>query len=86
VAVKKSGVVCLQIAERVGFEPTIQLPVYRVSSWHTANPRVRSPVDCGEMEVALTQRIRKLEKKVASPATTGPLEGQSVYQPRERRT
>ena len=35
------------------------------------------------MKVALTQRISKLEKKVASQATTGPLEGQSVYQPSE---
>ena len=32
------------------------------------------------MKVSLTQRISKLEKKVASQATTGPLEGQSVYQ------
>ena len=35
------------------------------------------------MKVSLTQRISKLEKKVASQATTGPLEGQSVYQPSE---
>ena len=33
--------------------------------------------------MALTQRISKLEKKVASQATTCPLEGHSVYQPNE---
>ena len=33
--------------------------------------------------MSLTQRISKLEKKVDSQATTGPLEGQSVYQPSE---
>ena len=33
------------------------------------------------MRVALTQRISKLEKKVASQIGTGHLEGRSVYQP-----
>ena len=33
--------------------------------------------------MALTQRISKLEKKVASQVRTGPLEGQSLYQPSE---
>ena len=33
------------------------------------------------MSVSLTQRISKLEKKVALQDRTGPLEGQSVYQP-----
>ena len=35
------------------------------------------------MKVALTQRISKLEKKVASQIRTGSLEGQSLYQPSE---
>ena len=35
------------------------------------------------MKVALTQRIRKLEKKVASQVRAGPLKGQSMYQPSE---
>ena len=35
------------------------------------------------MKVALTQRISKLEKKVASQVMTGSLEGQSLYQPSE---
>ena len=35
------------------------------------------------MKVALTQRISKLEKKVASQVRTGFLKGQSVYQPSE---
>ena len=35
------------------------------------------------MKVALTQRISKLEKKVASQIRTGPSRAQSVYQPSE---
>ena len=35
------------------------------------------------MKVALTQRISKLEKKVALQSRTGLQKGQSVYQPSE---
>jgi len=33
--------------------------------------------------VSLGRRVSKLEKKVAFQSRTGPLEGQSVYQPSE---
>ena len=35
------------------------------------------------MKVALTQRISKLEKKLASQVRTGSLEAQPLYQPSE---